>query len=176
MDYTYVVDTSALIDFNLWYPKTAFPSLWEKFGKLTMTRIVSPEQVRNEIDESNDVVWNWCREHGRVFHKADEGMLRTVEKINNTYALDVKKRIVERADPYVIALAVRIRALNEPVIITHENRTKPKDPDAAAGVRRRKGLAGSKKIPWSQIPDIANDYEIKYGNLPWLIVQEKWSF
>lgn len=101
----YSIDTSALI--NWWiedYSPDVFPSLVPKLetliaeGRLRAIRGVKDELGVGELRE-------WCLGQPYLFVDEDEKVQRRVAQLMATYQNPKKTRGIEKADPFVIALA-----------------------------------------------------------------------
>ena len=70
----YSIDTSAFIDgWVRYYRPTAFPGLWEKMGDLASGgQIVASKSVYHEIEDREDRLVDWAREHVEMFVEDDE--------------------------------------------------------------------------------------------------------
>lgn len=127
MAQTYVIDTSALIDMDYVYPKLRFPKVWEKFDRLVgAKRVLAPAQVFNEIIKS-EFLLEWREVNKAMFLKITTEVRDSALKITEKFpTLTKKDRVMQQADPFVIALAISLRSSiiqDKPVIITQENKT-----------------------------------------------------
>ena len=128
MAWRYVLDTSALIDLDAFYPKSRFPRVRKSFTNLVKDgRAVAPEQVSDEVIKS-EFLRKWCKINKSMFIKLNKDSLDQASKISNTHqALIKQNRFRPQADPFIIALAIYLRGSlpkDELIIITHENSTK----------------------------------------------------
>ena len=129
---TYCFDTSVFI--NAWqrdYPPDVFPTVWSNINQLIADyRIVTPEEVRIELDRKDDAVLKWALYRAHVFIPIDASIQLVVKEILDRFPrlIDTRKGR-SGADPFVVALA-RIRGLS---VVTYEKATgnldKPSIPD-----------------------------------------------
>lgn len=154
----YIMDTSEWINLFRRYPETVFPSLWLRIENLISdTRIVSPKVVLDEIQQGNDELAEWCKDHRKMFHD-DPWVYKQVMNITNKHPTLIKPGTKpDDADPYIIALAIfykqNLLTNYTPIIVTDEN------------VSRVSG-----------IPYVARDYDIDTCKLLELFKKENWKF
>lgn len=124
----YVVDTSAWIRLAKVYPAVVFPSLGHRCEELILDqRMVSPRPVLDEIRRGNDELVVWANDHRNVFvADTDATDARATRIAHDHPSLGGRKSGHDRADPYLIALAVSIRegvdgGGTTPVIVTEES-------------------------------------------------------
>jgi hypothetical protein len=102
----YVIDTSALIRLDPYYPDI-FPSLWQGFeGLITEGRLVAPYEVFIEIGDKHDDPWiRWVKKHKSMF--IDKKDLITKAKLIQHWHPGLTKPDDPKtnADYFVIALA-----------------------------------------------------------------------
>lgn len=125
MDTIYFVDTSEWINLSRLYPKNVFSSLWDNVERLiTKERILSPKEVRDEIERGHDELAEWCKTHRKMFRSTNR-LTEQVKKIIDEHpALVDPNAPYESADPYIIALAASRKhdiAGLSPIIVTDEN-------------------------------------------------------
>ena len=159
MSNIYVLDTSALIDLQVDYPPDIFANVWEKFDELARDRLLAPKEVFGEICSGNEFLYDWCRNHKRIFLKNNTVILKYVKEIMHKFPKLVNPdKLGPVADPFVIAFA-RSLAMNvsedEPVILTHEKNS----PNS-----------------YDKIPAVAGSYNIKCVTLLDLFNAENWKF
>lgn len=153
MPILYSLDTSAILDgWVRHYPKSSFPGLWDKLADaIEDGRIRATEEVEKELEKVDDDCLAWCKSQSNLFLKIDTQIQEKVIDILTTHP-----NLVEissgrsAADPFVIALA----ELNSCTVITGEI-SKPSKP---------------------RIPDVCIARSVNWGNLLYLIKQEKWTF
>lgn len=156
MDTIYIIDTSEWINLRLRYPKENFPDLWNKIESLISERkIISPMEVRNEIERGCDELIPWVREHRDMFHHTLDMIPQIQQILNKHPTLIDPNDDHEDADPHVIALArLYLGRLNlTPIIVTDENIHKE-----------------------SRIPFVARSYGVQSYKLLEMIQQEGWIF
>lgn len=153
-DYSYCIDTSALIDLKRLYPRKIFPSLWENIEKLiSQGRIVSPREVFKELEQyadKNDELLKWTKKHKKMFKDLDDAQMQHIHKILNEYPklVDASKQ-GPQADPFIIALAMA----DGHCVITQESQTKI-----------------------NKIPDVCKKYDVKCISLIEFFIEQKWKF
>ena len=154
----YVFDSSTLIDLFSHYYKERFPSLWENFDTLVSEgRIISVREVRKELEEREDKLADWVKNHHEQFltPTTDEfKFVREIFKIPHFQALVRKKEQLQGkpvADPFVIAKA---KLIDNGCVVTEEF-MKPKA---------------------ARIPNICRHFDISCFNLESFMENEKWSF
>lgn len=150
---TYCFDTSAWI--HAWdraYPLDNFPGVWGQLTNLVAEgRLVSPDEVREEIERKDDELLKWLRDVEGLFVPIDDQQQDLVREI-----LQEEPRLVDsskgrdQADPWVIALAEARAA----VVVTQEGR-RPTNP---------------------RIPDVCAARDLSFFKLLEVIQVEEWSF
>ncbi len=128
----YCFDTSVFI--NAWnrdYPLDVFPTVWDNInGMVADFRIVTPEEVRIELERKDDMVLEWANERAHVFVPIDASIQIVVADILRQFPrLIDTRRGRSGADPFVVALA-QVRGLS---VVTYEKPTgnldRPNIPD-----------------------------------------------
>ena len=106
----YSVDASSLIDVDTYYPSELFPSLWERLGDLAASgRLLSCEGVKNECRD--DALQEFFEQHPEVVTPMSdfEDHFRALMRIAQAEGILVDySSTKEEADPYVIALALKL--------------------------------------------------------------------
>ena len=129
---SYCFDTSVFI--NAWqrdYPHDVFPTVWRNIEQLiTDYRLVTPEEVRVELERKDDEVYEWALKWAHVFIPIDASIqLAVVEILRKHPRLIDTRKDRSGADPFVVALA-QIRGLS---VVTYEkptrNLSRPAIPD-----------------------------------------------
>lgn len=139
---TYCIDSNALIDVKRHYPSSAF-GVWPALEQLVFRgRMFAPIQVFDEIQEWDDELASWARQHKSMFRGTTVEVADKVAQIQKEIgALGDLSKLPEPADPWVVAWTVlqndRLGGGLFPtrcVAVTHEGRRKPgaryKIPDA----------------------------------------------
>ena len=157
MTWMYVLDTSALIDLESFYPKSIFPKVWKAFDGLVKTRcVVAPKQVSKEVVRSK-FLREWCVANKSIFITLNQDNLDRAREISNEHTTLIKQnRFGQQADPFIIALAIDLKrslTKDKPIIITQENRTKH-----------------------NKIPHVARLYGVESDRLIGLFAREGWKF
>lgn len=153
----YVLDSGPLIDlFNHYYPDR-FPSLWDKFESLiTLKRVVSVDEVKNEIQGYGDRLSTWAKLNKEIF---EVPLAEEFEFVSQIFAVphfqsNIRKRELLTgtpvADPFVMAKAKIIGGC----VVSQE----------------------SKKPNSARIPNICEHFKIPYLNLEQFMEKENWVF
>lgn len=123
----WVFDTSALIDIrNL--PRDERPKVLAALTALVQQgRVRMPKQVVDELKRGNDALLDWAV---TVEHQAAEGA-PTLQEVKAVLAVvpdildPAKDSGVDEADPYVLAMAVKLKALDHDArLVTQETKDK----------------------------------------------------
>ena len=151
----YVIDTSALID--LWrvcYPPDVFQTLWKKNLEeiIRMGLLISPKEVYRELQQRDDELFNWAKDHKMMFIALDEEQTNQVKIIMSKFRkLTNDEKTTPDADPFVVSLAMS-RAW---IVITSE-RSNP----------------GGKP----RIPDVCTHYSVKCIKLLQFLRERGWKY
>jgi len=151
-DVIWVVDTSSVIGIRRSIENTRKQNVFASMGALVMDgRLVYPKQVVDELERvadphSPDPQYLWAKQHeGKAVDQAP-----SLEEIKNILALvpsvldPDKDTGAEEADPYVLAVAVRLRAERKDArIVTEETRDTPRK----MSLRTAAGLLGVPSVP-----------------------------
>ena len=153
----YHVDTSSLIDLQENYPRNSFPTVWNKFESLiTLSQLIAPVEVRNEICPSNTFLHRWCKDNSKIFIPNSDQVLTYVSEIMTSFPQLVDPdKPGPAADPFLIALARSSTsdAVDCSSVIVTQESNKP-----------------------FKIPSVANNYGIRSINLLELFGEEDWTF
>ena len=155
----YIADTSMWITLVKFYPASVFPSLVQQSEAMIKDRrILSPLQVLDEIRRGNDEVVTWADEHKSAFRPNTSATVAHATKIARKYPfLGGSGGGHDRADPYLIALALSIKedidGMSLPVIVTEENQTSGK-----------------------KIPQVAQAYDVESCGTVGMFEMEGWAF
>ena len=106
----HVIDTSALIDlWRVYYPPDIFPTLWERNLEEIIREglLIAPKEVFNELQRRDDDLWDWAKDHRKMFIELDEEQAKHVKAIVGKFPklIDSRKTTPD-ADPFVISLAM----------------------------------------------------------------------
>lgn len=131
----YCFDTSALVEpWVRLYPRDVFRPIWEKLEDLAVTGIIrAPVDVRIELEEQKDDLFDWAKGLDGLFIDADRPHLEKSREIINAHPGLIKPNSTKSgADPFVIALA----EINAVPVVTYETMAKvsaaPKIPNVCA--------------------------------------------
>ena len=152
---TYCLDTSAILDgWRRHYSPDVFPSVWEKIeGLIEGKNIISPQEVLVELGEKDDIVYDWAKNHIKMFIEATENVQREVKAILNIYPkiINLNKEKTQ-ADPYVVAVA----KIKNCIVVTGESIQPRKDK--------------------TKIPEVCKDFNIQWMNILEMMRREGWRF
>lgn len=118
---TWCLDTSAFI--NPWkgyYAPDLAPGYWRSLPEMLMrgSAVVS-EEVREEIERTDDSLWSWAQANISAWHPLTDEVQATVTEIMARWGRLVDSRkLRSRADPFVIATAKVVGA----TVVTSEGR------------------------------------------------------
>jgi len=166
----YVIDTSSLIDMNMYYPMSVFKSVWQQCeGLIHEGRLASPIVVFDEIERKDDELKAWAQEHnGSLFHEYTPYLLEQVGVILKEFPKLINSAHEhEQADPFVIAMALDRRdgpqqtLDNYHVYVVAEEKMPP-----AQGKRPKK----------TKIPEVCQYFGLPYISMVEMIVNEGWKF
>ena len=154
----YVFDSDSLINLFRYYYPERFPTLWEKFNTLVSEgELTSVREVFNEIGSSEDPLGTWAKEQKNVlFLESTVEELKFVSEIFQVKHFQAIIRKQERlkgkpvADPFVIARA----KISGACVVTQEKKT-----DNAA-----------------KIPNVCDQFGIRWTNLEGFMKEENWIF
>jgi hypothetical protein len=161
----YCMDSSSLIELHQRYPEAHFAGLWGKMSGLAKeARLVSVQEVYNEIAHYKDALYRWAKRQKANFKKIDAVQLSIVLEITKVFPslVDQNKEIPD-ADPFIIALVLakqragQIRMLQEEYfLVTEEIPTR--NPNRV------------------KIPDVCRHYGITCFGILEVIKREGWVF
>lgn len=78
----YVFDSGAFIELFRYYYADTFKSLWDKFDELIETRkIISVMEVKRELEDYDDRLANWVKNHNYVFLKPNQEEVDVIKHI-----------------------------------------------------------------------------------------------
>ena len=133
----YIIDASALFDLKRWYPMNMefFKPIWKRLDSMTKNgELIAPYEVLREVEEGDDEIKKWCREHRDMFIEIDEEQINNFKIVRDKYDPIYWKNnmgLKAWADPWVVSLALSFEIIREngkkdkPTIVTSENKTKP---------------------------------------------------
>lgn len=157
MAWTYVIDTSALIDMAEAYPESAFPGVWESLGCLAKAgRARAPMQVFEEIHRPESL-HQWCVDNKAMFRPIGPSTWRIASQVTKKFPKLVDSDIPrQQADPFIIAMAVALKgslSSDDPLIITHED---------------------SHRL--NKIPSVAESFGVESDRMTGIFDREGWKF
>lgn len=113
-------DTNIFINLKRKYPKKTNYNGWKKIESLLHSgEILVSREVVEEIKNGTDDLDKWLLKHTKNIIETDQEISKYVYQIMNTYQgwIDVNSTI-NRADPYVIAVAKKFNA----TVVTNEGK------------------------------------------------------
>ena len=151
-DVIWVIDTSSVAEIRRSIENSKKENVFARIGTLVQQgRLVFPKQVVDELERvadplSPDPQYRWAKQHeGKAAERAPsleeiKDILGAVPKV-----LDPDKDTgAEEADPYVLAVAVRLRTEEKDArIVTEETRDTPRK----MSLRTAAGLLGVPSVP-----------------------------
>ena len=151
-DVIWVVDTSSVAEIRRSIENSKKGYVFARMGTLVQDgRVVFPKQVVGELErvadpQSPDPQYQWAKQHeGKATERAPS--LEEIKDILGAVptVLDPDKDTgVEEADPYVLAVAVRLRAEGKDArIVTEETKDIPRK----MSLRTAAGLLGVPSVP-----------------------------
>ncbi|MCJ7553866.1 MAG: DUF4411 family protein [Ignavibacteriaceae bacterium] len=150
----YVFDTGPFIDSRYYFPDI-FKSYWNELNKMAEQRdIISVKEVYNELLNGSDIISDWAKQNKDIFEIPNPDEFQVVTEI-----LSKHKELVRNAnfsggspvaDPFVIAKA----QVNDLIVVTLE----------------------IYKEHAHKIPNICQEYDLKYMSFQEFMINEKWAF
>jgi hypothetical protein len=150
----YVIDSNILIDMKHFYPDI-FKSLWDKMNKLVNeNELISVKEAYNEISARNDFISDWAEIHKEIFPIPEAEEYATITEIMSHHKELVKNGSISGgkavADPFLVAKAKATNA----ILITNET-----------------FIVNAHKIP-----NVCQEYDVKFMNLKEFMNNEGWQF
>ena len=148
------VDTSAFIDLNRRFPRDIFETIWTNIEAMSQGGdLIAPEEVFNELQVKDDVIFKWAKDNRRSFLKLDSSQSEVVKDVLMRFPGFVDaNRAIPIADPFVIALAITTTTC----VVTEERFAKPNAKP--------------------RIPDACQHYKIQHYNLFDFFRAQGWKF
>lgn len=144
------------------YPFNTFPGLWSQLDTLIKSnRLISPQQVYEELQKWDDEVFRWVNQCRKLFKPLDNEQTAVAKEILEKFPslIDPQKETAD-ADPFVISLAkVKTKNLtllgDECIVVSQE---KP-----GSGIR-------------AKIPDVCSNFAVKHFSSIEFFNNEGWKF
>jgi hypothetical protein len=156
-DNIYIIDTSSIIDLFRLYPYDIFPSLWKNLDNLIKEkRLISHEYVFKELSKKSDDAFKWAKERKYIFKKVDNKQIQVIQEIISIYKEDIWNEVYEKADPWLIALAIE----------------KEKQQYL---IQKVKVVVTEEKFKKDSIPFVCQQFRIKCLNIFGLMREESWK-
>ena len=133
----YAVDTCSITALKRRYPPTIFAPAWALMDALVAgARLVSSEEVLEELRAFDDECLRWAERHEHIFLPSDGGVQLEAKRIINKYpGLVDLKQPKSGADPFLIAVA----RVHGAAVVTEEQRAgarrSSRSPPCACGRR-----------------------------------------
>jgi predicted nucleic acid-binding protein len=158
----WVIDTDSIIKLYTTYSPDYFSPLWIDIDDLFSRRQLWSTKVNYaEIEErtGQEYLLAWKHRHADRFVEIDEDSQKTVREIVNRFPdlIEIESDH-EQADPYLIALAIKLDA----VVITEEKRL---DRGALNNPQRKANM---------RIPNVCDQYDITSMDLVQFINSPEW--
>ena len=158
----YSIDTSGWTLLKRGYPISHFPSLWRNVELLGKNRrLISPNEVYDELEKQDDELFKWAKLHKQVFLKLDDEQVAVGLQIVNDFP-DLVNPLKQTpdADPFVISLAIVQRKRStllgdECIVVSAEKRGSPQK---------------------YKIPDVCSHFGIRHFTILDIIAEEGWTF
>lgn len=152
----YVIDMSSLKELHDRYPKSLFPSIWQKIDTLIQNgQLYSHIEVLREIKQTiypKDKLLVWSNKNKKLFLGIDSCQSQQLNNIKQKYNHQYWNNEINRpgpwADPYLIAAAICESA----TIISQENKAK---------ANRIPPIASQFKIPSINLLEFFQELKIK---------------
>ena len=124
----YIIDMSSLKELHDRYPKTVFPTIWQRIASLIQDgQLYSHIEVLREIRNTiypKDKLLQWSNKNKTIFSGIDNCQISQIQKIQREYNLAYWQNEINRpapwADPYIVAMAICEKA----IIVTQEHKSK----------------------------------------------------
>jgi hypothetical protein len=103
----YCVDSSALIDLRIDYPRKTFVTLWQKISDLVAAnRLITPRQVWREVKKDDELPL-WVKNNRGMFVRLSQNAVVIAAEIIAQFEglVDTDKETPD-ADPFLIVLAI----------------------------------------------------------------------
>ncbi len=117
----YMIDACSLTELRRTYPLSLFPQVWNLLVRLAAAgRLLSVEEVANELAAQDDQIADWAAEHADIFLPLSPAIQIEARAILKRFPtlIDLKKK-KSGADPFLIAAA---RIANA-TVVTQEKRS-----------------------------------------------------
>ena len=158
----YIIDSSSLIELNKHNPMDVYPGVWQKMEELIKNeRIFAPREVLNEIEEYDDLLAEWGKEHKKMFIEPTTEQIKIVKEILRRYPSMIKLDKKNCADPWIIALAIEMNRNKQQTII-----------EIKRIVVTEEKIRGNRV----RIPLICNEYNVEAIDIIDMFRKEGWKF
>lgn len=153
----YCIDSDVLIHVGRSYRPDRFPSIWQHLEDLISdARLVSPDEVRAEIQRGNDALVEWVKAHPDMFVDLDEELFNQFRRVESDFPelIDADK-LGPHADALIVALALLINS----------------DPGTLLEVRRCVVVTNEKRGGKTKIPSACDHYGVEA--IDWFTFMER---
>ncbi len=135
---------------------------WKRIeGLIKNKRIFSPKEVLNEINDYDDTLAAWGKQHPEMFIEETAEQIKFVKEILLNYPSLIKKDKKHAADPWVIALAIEMIQNPQKTLV-----------EIKRIVVTEEKLRGHKV----RIPYVCQDYTIESIDILDMFRMEGWKF
>jgi hypothetical protein len=94
----------------MWRPAKRYPEPWDRLDDLIEdSRLIAPDEVLHELHGRDDPLLKWARERKKMFRRTSRDIVHRVQEILAKFALVDPDQPRTSADPFVIALAVKVQ-------------------------------------------------------------------
>ncbi|OIO25707.1 hypothetical protein AUJ15_02710 [Candidatus Micrarchaeota archaeon CG1_02_55_41] len=139
-----------------------YPGVWKKMaGLIKSNRLVAPKEVFNEINQGDDLLFNWVKNQTKMFLEPTQKQIDIVKKILERYPSLIKVDRTYDADPWVIALAIELTENPQKTLVTIKRIVVTEEKERGNKIN---------------IPFVCNNYEIESIDILDMFRIEGWKF
>lgn len=168
----YCMDTSSLIDAQLWFPIRRIHRYWDLLEGLVYNKqLIAPIEVLKELKKNRDP-YNWAYAHkDKLFFNNFSGKYASVQSIISECPglIDPNKKSQIQADPYLIALVLHLKSSNKQIKLNTE---KWNTDIKYIILTEEQGTGNPNKY---KVPDACKKYGIDSRSIRYLLELEDWK-
>jgi len=158
----YIIDSSSLIELNKHNPMDVYVRVWQKIEDLIQKqRLFAPKEVLYEIEEKDDMLSEWGKNHKQMFIEPTNDHVEIVREILEKFPGLIKNDNTYCADPWVIALAVEMN-----------RRKQQKIYEIKRIVVTEEKIRGNRV----KIPFVCKDFSVEAIDIIGMFRREGWTF
>lgn len=168
---TYCIDTSSLIDAQIWFPIKRVHKYWDLLEGLVYNKqLIAPIEVLKELKKNRDP-YNWAYAHNRLFVNDFPKKYTLVQSIIRECPgfIDPNKKSQVQADPYLIALVLHLKSSNKQIKLNTE---KGNTDIKYIILTEEQGTGNPNKY---KVPDACKKYGIYSSSIRYLLELEDWK-